>query len=237
VVAVAAPGRSVDFKQLLFPHGTPLLPLFPERDQFRQASFESFGSVKAADGATYVLFALHVNDVPGSLEEIHKIGLARIDSTAKPTIWDLTRDLPEVLEDPGVVLEARGCISYSSEADVLHVSLWSLLSGTGGISGISDVFWRLPIVQSSGGIHFDRNSSHIKELPSLPSSTFMGEVALWRLKTGKLVATHKADSSGAVAASFDEPRQEFPISSRDLKTKLPICALDIAGHPLEAAGH
>jgi len=228
---ILATNSAIDYQRVLYPNGLPTLPTIEAIDSQATAQFTLLGHVATDDGVDYVLFSLSLPEDPAtSGDDTHDIYLAAIAPDRAVQTWFLNDDLPTVLE-PGssFLYRLSGCISLAAQVQVLHISLWSTITGTGHFSGVTEVFWTLPLGPNGtdGGVHLVGIGQH--NFDNFTSYNHYPSVRLARLRSGevavvvgdeKLLATPLHSPQGKVAIGHDDILQEFPLCRVDLGGRL-----------------
>lgn len=223
-----------DYQALIFPEGTPPLPRFSTREP-APSTFEDLGEVSTADGIIYVLYQLHLaaDDGDGD-DETHSLGLASVNGTIVKT-WDLTPYIPLVAEPgSGAVVDLKGCISFSETASVLHVGLWSLVSGTAGATGVSELFWKLPLNEPDDiekGVLL-KKVGYQERIGTGVERLLDPNVSL-ALLGGTRIAVLRGQAGDRSAIPLDAPGQQLPVAETDISEEWPVCRLSLEGKPRE----
>lgn len=219
-----------DYQQLLFPNGLPQI-----KSYFSGLSVAShfllLGDAKAGSGDVYVLYSLAAKK---SADDTHLVSLARLRDSRVIEQWDLTGDVPLWIEMPGVASDVRGCVSYSSELQVLHVSLWSLLSGTGSSKAVSELYWSTPLPAGAGvqnGIHLRKVAEWIREGPTRIKETNPA-VSLARVRsTGLPVVMVDHDSGELRALRLNAAGEAMAVDRKQVEV-VASCGIDLlTGRP------
>lgn len=180
--------RAEVYQQVLYPEGLPRTEN-PFTGDVERPRFQLEDEVRLEEvGLTVVVFAEHL-PIEGS-DDLFEVALASLAGGDPPRkVVDrrvLTDRIPVYTEFPGHVDRLQACLNafeISPGVPAVHLTLWALLSGTGSVSGASDLFFA---VRESGEL------VPVLELIDSSSYSSLG-VSGYRVKD---TALHLADLDG-----------------------------------------
>jgi hypothetical protein len=132
-----------DYQSIIFPTGMPTGKGWD--GQSRPEQFKCYAEAPIAEGVTAVLFSTET--LTGSADNLFKVRLVTLSSRGTPVLLDsieLTSSIPVFVEQPGNFLRMNATLETVTTRQgirLVHVNEWAVLSGSGSISGGSDLFF------------------------------------------------------------------------------------------------
>jgi hypothetical protein len=133
-----------NYKTILFPHGMSASVGWD--GQSRPKRFKCYADTAFAKGVRAVVFS--EESVTSSVDNVFKVKLALVSlSEGNASVLhsvDITESIPVFVEVPGNFYRMEAIAETLNGHDnlqVLHVNVWAVLSGSGSVSGGSDLFY------------------------------------------------------------------------------------------------
>jgi hypothetical protein len=157
---------TTNYQNLLYPSG---LPVSGHAGNGRPAQFKCYAETPLASDTKAVVFSEKTSS--GSLDAVYKVKLAVVSVSDSGLhlllIHEITASIPVQLEIPGNFYEMNAVaetLRAHDEVQLLHINLWAVLSGSGAISGGSDLFYAYQSRRLSGPLlEIPKTSSFSKE--------------------------------------------------------------------------
>lgn len=156
-IALVCCGPSPSFSQeakyqsVFYPSGMPLRKGFDGQERPAQYHFYDEAQLPGTD-ASVVLYG--EERITGGADNVFTVylGLLSAAGTKPSATIDVTRYIPVEVEQPGHVHRVSGTVTAFApepKSTAVHVNLWAVLSGSGSISGGSDLFFAVDPVKGT----------------------------------------------------------------------------------------
>src|SRR5215831_4722061 len=133
-----------NYETILFPSGMPTSVGWDGKIRVEQ--FRCYAETALSSDVRAIVSAEEV--ATGSADSIHKVGLAIIslfpDAPKILHSTDITSSIPVYVEGPGSFRKMNAVaetVNGGNNLKILHINMWAVLSGSGNISGASDLFY------------------------------------------------------------------------------------------------
>src|SRR5215471_4268228 len=132
------------YETILFPSGMPTSVGWDGKIRVEQ--FKCYAETALSSDIRAIVSAEEA--ATGSADSIHKVGLAIIslspDAQKILHSTDITSFIPVYVEGPGSFRKMNAVaetVNRGNNLKILHINMWAVLSGSGNISGASDLFY------------------------------------------------------------------------------------------------